>query len=206
MVRGTAKAGLAFSESSDKDFSIEFNSIFWPRREQETAGIAFMRILLITLHCYMLHVTLPGVTPPLPTLVTVWCVICDTERLCDAVTWRGALLRGHTNKLVTFIGHEQLTWGSPPGPAWAQCCCCKYYFVGINEGWASGLARSRYNLIKPLPATPRGVSLYRSHTGHTEPISPVFFSIRDHKMNVCKYFLALQLSWDGVQILFIIIN
>ena len=63
--------------------------------------------IIFTTHC-------AGVTLSLPTS-QVWALLVTR---CDVLSVTGrALLRGHTNKFVTFIGHVQLTWDSH---TWAQ--------------------------------------------------------------------------------------
>ena len=104
------------------------------------------------------YVTQTGVTLPLPTS-QVWALLVTR---CDVLSVTGrALLRGHTNKFVTFIGHVQLTceshtWPSMFLPVVVNVICYQWW----DESVVAGLPLSRHNLIKLLPATPRGISLY----------------------------------------------
>ena len=107
-----------------------------------------------TLWCHAVssHITGMGITRD-----TVWCVICDRESI---------VTRSH--KQICYIHWSRtIDLGLPHlGPACSPFRC-KYYFV-VHDGMSlmvTGLRLSQHNLIKLLPATPSGISLYRDSRG-----------------------------------------
>ena len=138
---------------------------------------------------------------------TVWCVICDRESIVT-----------RTHKQICYIHWSRTIDLRVPHlaqhvpPVVVNIICYQWW----DESVVAGLPLSRHNLIKLLPATPRGISLYIIQATEVSLkleyfCISIFLSIRDHKMNVLRYFLASAsqgsvLSWYWVQILFIIIN
>ena len=122
----------------------------------------------------------------------------------------------------TNLLHSLVTYNWPESPHLAQHVPPVVVNIICYQWWDESvvasprLRLSRHNLIKLLPATPRGISLYIIQATEVSLklknfFISIFLSIRDHKMNVLRYFLASAsqgsvLSWYWVQILFIIIN
>lgn len=115
---------------------------------------------------------------------TVWCVICDRESI---------VTRSH--KQICYIHWSRtIDLGLPHlGPACSPCCC-KYYFV-VHDGMSlmvAGLPLSQHNLIKLLPATPCGISLYRD----LRSSGPVSLMLKYFCIYLSQYFSASQRSQD----------
>ena len=82
---------------------------------------------------------------------TVWCVICDRESIVT-----------RTHKQICYIHWSRTIDLRVPHlaqhvpPVVVNIICYQWW----DESVVAGLRLSRHNLIKLLPATPRGISLY----------------------------------------------